>query len=164
MSGGLHASVVRLNLTKCSVDGCEKDSIRRDLCNAHYLRLMRHGSPTAGSTDKGAVRKWLETTAIPYVGDECLAFPYSRDGHGYGRINLKGKFIGAHAFVLMATAGEKPSPRHEVCHTCGGGHLGCVNPRHLFWGTRTENVKDSIDRGTFRIPRNRDGVWQLESI
>lgn len=36
----------------------------------------------------------------------------------------------------------------EVLHACGNGgnHIDCVNPRHLRWGTRTENEQDK--RGT----------------
>lgn len=29
----------------CSVDGCEQDSAKRGYCNAHYLRVLRHGDP-----------------------------------------------------------------------------------------------------------------------
>jgi len=35
---------------KCSVDSCEKESLKKGLCNAHYLRMRRHGSPTGGGT------------------------------------------------------------------------------------------------------------------
>lgn len=37
---------------KCSVDSCEKESLKKGLCNAHYLRMRRHGSPTGGSTSR----------------------------------------------------------------------------------------------------------------
>lgn len=32
----------------CAVDGCGKLAQRREWCKAHYLRLLRHGSPTGG--------------------------------------------------------------------------------------------------------------------
>lgn len=32
----------------CSVPGCGKAAKRREWCKAHYLRLLRHGSPTGG--------------------------------------------------------------------------------------------------------------------
>lgn len=33
---------------KCSVEGCESPVECRSVCKAHYGRLLRHGSPTAG--------------------------------------------------------------------------------------------------------------------
>lgn len=136
----------------CSIDGCAKPVKALGYCNAHYLRHSRHGSPLAGSTDWGAVPQWLDEVAIPYVGDDCLPFPYSKDRHGYGRVNLNRKYVGAHIYVAERCLGKKPTPAHEVCHSCGKGHEACVTPRHLYWGTRRDNVRDAIRDGTFSPP------------
>lgn len=32
----------------CAVDECEKVAVRREWCNAHYQRWLRHGDPTKG--------------------------------------------------------------------------------------------------------------------
>lgn len=40
----------------------------------------------------------------------------------------------------------------DLCHACGNGK--CSNPRHLYWGTRKENVHDAIVHGTFKT------AWQ----
>lgn len=37
---------------ECSVAGCDRPARRRDYCGAHYARLLRHGSPTAGGADR----------------------------------------------------------------------------------------------------------------
>jgi hypothetical protein len=38
----------------------------------------------------------------------------------------------------------------DLCHAC---HIAeCSNPKHLYWGTRAENVKDARDNGTYRTP------------
>lgn len=34
----------------------------------------------------------------------------------------------------------------DLCHACHNPK--CSNPRHLYWGTRSENVNDSINNGT----------------
>jgi HNH endonuclease len=44
--------------------------------------------------------------------------------------------------------GPAPSPRHQVAHSCGKGHEGCVNPRHLRWATPKENSADMVLHGT----------------
>ena len=137
----------------CSIDGCGKQHYGHGLCLAHYKRNVRHGSPDSGGYARGVVRPWLDSVAIPYQGKDCLTFPFKHDASGYGRINLgKGNIIGAHVYVLTATKGPKPTPAHEACHTCGNGHLSCVTPDHLYWGTRLENVQDAMTHGTHKNP------------
>ena len=36
----------------CSVDGCDKPFLARGCCSAHYSRLVKYGSPTAGGPVK----------------------------------------------------------------------------------------------------------------
>lgn len=42
------------------------------------------------------------------------------------------------------------TPAHECRHICGNGHLGCVTPSHLEWGTHAENMADAVAHGTVR--------------
>jgi hypothetical protein len=132
----------------CAVAGCDRPVHLRGFCSAHYKRWLRHGDPLAGRTGWGVVAKWVAEVAIPFGGDECLVFPFSRDDYGYGKMRRDGGNIGVHVVVCEARNGPKPSPRHEACHSCGNGHLGCVNPSHLYWGTRRDNVGDAIAHGT----------------
>lgn len=37
----------------CSVPGCDKPPYRSGMCNAHRIRMRRHGSPTAGRRSPG---------------------------------------------------------------------------------------------------------------
>ena len=39
----------------------------------------------------------------------------------------------------------------DICHACHDGD--CSNPRHLYWGTRKENVQDAIEDG------KHVGIW-----
>ena len=41
----------------------------------------------------------------------------------------------------------------DLCHSCGNGK--CSNPKHLYWGTRSENVSDSQKHGTWSNPLER---------
>jgi len=34
----------------------------------------------------------------------------------------------------------------DLCHKCNNGK--CSNPKHLYWGSHKENMKDEIDNGT----------------
>jgi hypothetical protein len=133
----------------CSVDGCNGNSHTsklgaRGYCNKHYKRLLRHGSPTMGGTPIGEPNKYFEDVVIPFYGDECLSWPYSTNGVGYGTLN--GKYV--HRLACERASGPPPTPKHEASHLCGNGHLRCVNPRHLAWKTRSENHADKINHGT----------------
>lgn len=134
----------------CSVEHCGKPTHIRGLCSSHYKRLMRHGDPLAGGTAVGAPMQWVREVAIPFSGTDCLKFPFSRDDYGYGKIRVDGRNKGVHVIVCAAKHGPKPSPRHEACHSCGKGHEGCVNPNHVRWGTRVENMSDAIAHGTLK--------------
>lgn len=36
----------------------------------------------------------------------------------------------------------------DLCHACNNEK--CSNPKHLYWGARKENVRDSINNGTYK--------------
>ncbi|MBM1817193.1 HNH endonuclease [Sulfitobacter pseudonitzschiae] len=85
---------------------------------------------------------------IPFSGDICLEWEFGNNGRGYGVFHEDGKAVAAHVYACRAVHGERPSVDHEVAHSCGRGHLLCVNPRHLRWSTRSENFQDMKDHGT----------------
>lgn len=78
----------------------------------------------------------------------CVPWPLFRDVNGYGRVGLEGKAQWAHAVMCRLAHGDPPTPKHEATHSCGNGKEGCVNPRHLSWGTRSRNQLDRRFHGT----------------
>jgi len=128
----------------CKAEGCHKPSRARGWCVAHYKRWKRHGSPTAGRTSLGALPAFINQ-ALEYQGNDCLLWPYGKL-HGYGQTRERGGYAAAHIVVCKAAHGPKPSPRHEVAHSCGV--RACINPRHLRWATPSENQMDKVAHGT----------------
>lgn len=90
---------------------------------------------------------WIREHAA-HRSDECLIWPFSTNGTGYGRLGFEGQGYYAHRFMCELVHGAAPSPDHEVAHSCGNGMRGCVNPRHLEWKTRSENHLDRRRHGT----------------
>jgi len=130
----------------CSVDGCTGKSLKRGMCNKHYLRWWKHGDALGGSTPWGEAQKFYNETVLPYEGDECLAWPYAKV-NGYGQIRIDGKIHLVTRLVCASVNGEPEDPSHEAAHSCGNGHLGCVTKKHLRWATRAENRDDMVLHG-----------------
>ena len=85
--------------------------------------------------------------AIHYSGDDCLLWPYARNSAGYAHLYINGVDTLAHRHICKEINGPPPQDRPEAAHTCGNGHLGCVNGRHLQWKNRSGNIDDMILHG-----------------
>jgi hypothetical protein len=120
----------------CTIEGCSAPVKARGYCVKHHHRFLRHGDPLGGGTFRGAQAAWITDHAL-HQGEGCLMWPFS--------------VIAAMASARMmceAAHGPPPSPQHEAAHSCGMGHEGCMNPRHLRWATRVENQHDRFVHGT----------------
>lgn len=96
-------------------------------------------------------RAWLFEHAS-YSGESCLPWPFSVDSrNGRGRVFFDDKGQWAHRVMCRIAHGEPPTPTHNAAHSCGKGHEGRVNPRHLSWKTPQENTLDMRLHGT--VPR-----------
>lgn len=131
----------------CSIDGCEKYVHSHGLCAAHDKRKRLYGDPMSGSTAWDEPRRFIDA-AIASASDHCIFWPFGKTIHGYGVIRHNGRAIGAHRLACEIAHGAPPFPECEAAHSCGKGHLGCINPKHLRWDTRAGNFADTIEHGT----------------
>jgi hypothetical protein len=79
--------------------------------------------------------------------DECILWDGALS-NGYGQVRYKGKRSNASRVSLIEATGRDPegldaAHKPEVCH-----NPSCINPRHLRWSTRSENMQDMNLDGT----------------
>jgi hypothetical protein len=141
----------------CSIDGCDRKHEARGWCVNHYAIWKRHGDPLGGGTTPGDPEKFVEK-ALSYDLDDCLIWPFYRNSYGYAgwgkRKKSETKLVSRY---ICEVVNGKPDDSSLVSrHTCGNGHLGCVSPKHLIWGTKKQNAEDAILHG--RIARGQNSA------
>jgi hypothetical protein len=80
------------------------------------------------------------------VGDseECWEWQASKRS-GYGAFKYSGRVMGAHVVSWELFNKEKVPVGMCVCHKCD--NPPCVNPNHLFLGTKKDNAIDMVSKG-----------------
>ena len=109
---------------------CPKPRITRGYCEAHYRRLLRHGSPMAGRSapclGSLADRLWCR---VDKEGARAGCWLW-RGGlsNGYGSLSYEGRHELVHRIAYKLLVGPIPSGL-TLDHLCRVRH--CVNPAHL---------------------------------
>lgn len=137
-------------VSNCSAETCENSSFARGLCRKHYMRWWTHGDENKVlkvMPETGAVERFIEES-ISYSGTDCINWPFNRNNKGYAIVK-NGLFHGTLVSRLICERinGKPPTEEHHALHSCGFGHLGCITPNHIRWGTRLDNSIDMIKHG-----------------
>lgn len=150
-TGGDPLGSTRTPRSACSVEGCPKLMHSHGMCSAHEARFRRHGDPDGGGTAPGAGAAFIKTV-VDGESVECVIWPFGTMSTGYGELSVDGRRLLAHRFALELSQGPAPDPSMEAAHAPGICHNRlCVNPRHLRWAERVENVADKTIDGTYGI-------------
>ena len=120
---------------------CENQRLKdRRICGRCRSRYNKHGNyHTVLGTPHGEPLSFL---ASQPSGNECIEWPYTKTGNGYGVVRFQGKLRGAHRVALILRDGIDPDDltvAHApiICH-----NPLCVNVDHLRWATMAENLAD----------------------
>ena len=98
-------------------------------------------------TAKAIIRFWSKVNIPDDAGpddDRCWEWSLWKDKDGYGQFTIRKAIFGAHR-VAYVIANRVDLGTMCVCHKCDVP--SCVNPRHLFLGTHTDNMRDRTEKG-----------------
>ncbi len=76
---------------------------------------------------------------------ECLEWTNGKSSHGYGRLWVDGRAYQTHRLSAHLFNGFDINSKLLVCHKCDNPI--CINPKHLFIGTHTDNQRDKWRKG-----------------
>lgn len=86
--------------------------------------------------------------ADPETG--CWLWQKAVARNGYGVLRIGDRTTRAHRAAYQVTRGVELPRNVDVCHRCDVRR--CVNPDHLFAGSRADNMADCSRKGRIRLP------------
>jgi hypothetical protein len=89
-------------------------------------------------------RFWKHISPEPNTGCWLWTGTANMRGYGYGSFTINKKSVNSHRVSFELFRGPIPIGMH-VCHKCDVPL--CVNPEHLFLGTRSDNQRDRVVKG-----------------
>lgn len=127
---------------------CEKPVCARGLCRRHYTQAWGRGDHLNFETkDRGTLEERF-STKYAVVESGCWEWQGHLNDQGYPMIWHEDKAVRAHRVAFELFNGPV-SGDEVICHRCDNPK--CVNPTHLFKGTRLDNNLDCSAKG--RRPR-----------
>jgi hypothetical protein len=109
------------------------------------------------------LNKLLLRTVISENG--CMEFKGYIQNSGYGRATVQRKTDYVHRHIYRLSKGVIPE-KMDVCHSCD--NKKCINPDHLFVGSRKENMQDAVKKNRqsqgFMLPQTKLTKQKKEAI
>lgn len=137
----------------CTVSECWDAVHGRGLCSKHWQRMSKHGRTDTPSL-KDKFLSWIKKDK-----NGCWILKRGADKNGYTRITFNWRRMGGHRLAYEIFIGPLEKGK-LVCHRCDVP--SCVNPKHLFLGTYSDNLVDCVRKG--RHPGSKLNIKKVMEI
>lgn len=134
----------------CLVEGCNRISRHRGVCNPCYQRVRSRGTTDRYEYSRQECLKKFYRKCKADVKTGCINWTGYRCALGYGVFGLNAKLNKAHRVAWMFKYGPIPDGLC-ILHKCD--NPSCVNTKHLFIGTKADNNRDKMEKGRHRCRR-----------
>lgn len=101
-------------------------------------------------TQEERARFWAKAEPEPNTG--CWIWLGAINERGYGSFWFDGRTWRAPRLALELASGQPIATGRQACHRCDFPR--CINPDHLFPGTKSENQQDAVHKGRHWAQRN----------
>jgi hypothetical protein len=93
----------------------------------------------------------LLAASIPEPNTGCFIWLKAANStSGYGVVRHENRLWMAHRLAYSLNHQVQIEPHIDICHRCD--NRLCVNPDHLFAGTRSDNMQDCKRKGRLSLP------------
>lgn len=115
----------------------------------YILSMRKRGRPMLLSTVDEALA-YIKTNVMVDNETGCHIWQGFLNGKGtaaYASMRINRRKV----LVTRVILGILDSPNMQACHRCD--NVQCVNPAHLFTGTRSDNAKDAVAKGRHKTQK-----------
>lgn len=109
------------------------------------LYVKKGGDPLSADHLARRLANGLESAPT----DSCWLWNRTKSAHGYGTLTVAGRRQYAHRLAYILS-GRSLGPGQQVLHSCDTP--SCLNPAHLWAGSRSDNMRDAVKKGRLTPP------------